>query len=100
MEDSRNLQENPSAIIKIAAMILPTPSKIEITSKNFFPKVNEIEEEDSEATERQKIETEKGLVEVGSKKMKDKIQGPAFEIQESSFLETQEEGKGKRFPYC
>ena len=73
MEDSGNLQENPSAIIKIAAMILPTPSKIEITGKRSFSEVIELEEEYSEAKKRWKIELEKGLVEVGSNKMKEKI---------------------------
>ena len=36
VESLESLQENPSAIIKSAAMIIPNPSKIEITRKQSF----------------------------------------------------------------
>ena len=48
----------------------------------------EVEEEESETSKRYKNESEKELVEVGSKKMKGKFQGPTFEVQEYNFSET------------
>ena len=41
---------------------------------------------------RPKIDSEKGMVEVGSREMKEKVQGPSFHIQEYGFAEVQEGG--------
>ena len=56
----------------------------------------EVEEEDSETSKRKRTELKKELVEVGSKKLKEKVQDPAFEVQEYNFSEAQE-GSSDRF---
>ena len=61
-------------------MIVPTPNKIEINGKRNFSKAMEVEVEDSKASKRKKRKLKKELVEVGSNKMKKKIQGPTFEV--------------------
>ena len=70
MEDWGGLQANPSATMKTKTMIIPTPSKIEITGKRRFLGFIEVKEEDSQASKRQKIDSGTYMVEVGSKKMK------------------------------
>ena len=69
-------------------MTVPNPSKIEIACKRIHSETMEVEEEESETSKRYKNESEKELVEVGSKKMKGKIQGLTFEVQEYNFSET------------
>ena len=97
VEDIENIQVNPSDLVKTIEMIVPNPSKIEITGKTSHSEAMEVEEEDSETSNRYKTKLEKQLVEVGnSKKMKGKSQGPAFEVQEYNFSETQE-GSGDKF---
>ena len=50
VENSESLQENPSSTMKSAVMIIPTPSKNDITDKKSFLEIVEIEDEDSEVT--------------------------------------------------
>ena len=76
-------------------MIVETPRIMKITSKRSFAEAMEVEEEDSKASKRKKTESEKDLVEVGSKKMKEKFQGSAFEVQEYNFSETREGSSDK-----
>ena len=80
VEDLERLQENPSTKMKSTTMIIPTPSKIEITGKRSFSEIVEIENEDSEVKKRQNMDSEREMVEVGGKKMKEKDQGPVFQI--------------------
>ena len=47
MKDARNLQANPSAIVKTITLIVPNPSKMEITGKRSFTEAMVVEEEDS-----------------------------------------------------
>ena len=47
---------NPPVILKSTTMIIPTTSKVDITGKRTHSKATEIEEKDSEAPKRQKIE--------------------------------------------
>ena len=42
--------------MKSAAMIIPTPSKNDITDKKSFLEIVEIEDEDSEVTKRLKVD--------------------------------------------
>ena len=56
--------------MKSATMIIPTPSKIEITSKRSFSEIVEVEDEDLEVEKMPNIDSQKGMVEIGSKKMK------------------------------
>ena len=97
VEDSGDLQANPFATMKTTTMIVPTPSKIEINGKRGFLEAMEVEQENSEASKRKPIESEKKMVEFGSKKMKQKLQGPYFEVQEQIFSETQEGVSSDKF---
>ena len=45
MKDADDLQENPLAIMKLTAIIIPTPSKVEMECKRTHSKAMEIEEE-------------------------------------------------------
>ena len=54
VESSESLQVNTSSLMKYVAMIIPTPSKVEITGKIIFSKTIEIEYEDQESAKRQK----------------------------------------------
>ena len=51
----------------------------------------------SEVEKRPKIDLEKEMVEFGSNKMKDKVQGPDFQIQDYSFAKTQEGGSSDTY---
>ena len=86
---SKSLQENPSTTMKFSAMIIPTPSKIEIYINISFSEIVQIEDEVSEVAKRPKLEserkTEREMVEIKGKKMKEKVQGPTFQIHEYSF---------------
>ena len=44
VENSESLQENPFAKMKSASMLIPTPSKIEITGKRIFSEIVEVED--------------------------------------------------------
>ena len=74
--------------MKSAAMLVPTPSKAEITGKIIFSEIIEIEDEERYFSKRPKLD----LVESKDKKIKEKgkIQGPAIQIQEYIFVEAQE----------
>ena len=45
VEDTENIQVNPSALVKKIVVGVPTPSKIEITGKRTHSKAMEVEEE-------------------------------------------------------
>ena len=47
-----SLQENPFAIVKKTTMIVPTPSKIEVTGKRSHLEIMEVEEQGSETSKR------------------------------------------------
>ena len=47
VENTKNIQVNLAILVKIIAMRVLTPSKIEITSKRIHSEAMEVEEEDS-----------------------------------------------------
>ena len=49
VENSWSLQENPSAKMKSTTIIIPTHSRVEITSKRSFSEFVEFEYEESNA---------------------------------------------------
>ena len=49
-------------------MIIPTPSKVEITGKRRFSEAIEIEYKDSEETKRPKVDSNREMVELEGKR--------------------------------
>ena len=78
MDDRETLKVNPYAIVKSTTMIIPTPSKVEITGKRSHSEVVKVEDEDSEAHKRKKTESEGEVFEDESKKKKEKGQIPSL----------------------
>ena len=85
--------------MKSVAMIIPTPSKAEITGKRNFSETIEIENEEQEATKRPRVDSDKEMIEVENKKIKEKekSQGLVFQIQECNFAKVQEVGSSDRY---
>ena len=55
--------------MKSTAMIIPTPSKDEITSQRSFLETIEIEDQDQDSTKKPRLDSNKELVEVEDKKI-------------------------------
>ena len=70
VESSENLQSNPSASRKFASMLVPTPSKDEITSKRSFSETIQIEDEYQDSTKIPRVDSSKEVVEVEDNKVK------------------------------
>ena len=56
VESSERLQLNPSHLMKSSSMLVPTPSKVEITNKRSFLEEIEIEDEDQDPTKIPKLD--------------------------------------------
>ena len=97
VEISESLRANPSATMKSISMIIPTRSKAEIIGKRIFSKTIEIENKDQEALKQPRVDSDREMIKVEDKKMKEKVQGPIVQVQEYSFVEVQESGSSNRY---
>ena len=98
-KSSESLQLNPSSLMKYVVMLVPTPSKYEITSKRIFSEIVEIEDEDQDSTKKPSLDSGKELVESKENNMKEKgkVQSPILQIQEYTFVEAQEVGSSDKY---
>ena len=82
---SESMQANPFDIMNSTTMIIPTPSKVEITDMRSFSQENEIKDEDSKVGKRLKVDSDREMIEFEGKKIKKKVQSLDFQIHEYSF---------------